>query len=99
MIFHNALGVERDPNEAAQWWQQGALRGDADGQAMLGAACHLGSGMPVDRVLAFAWLLRARAGGSGLAGRFFTAVQTSLSAEELAEAERRATEPLPEHAP
>jgi TPR repeat protein len=91
--------VERDPRMAAHWWERGALRGDADGQAMLGAACHLGSGVPADRVAAFAWLVRARAGGSSLAARFFATVQTSLSAEELAEAERRAAEPLPEHAP
>ncbi len=44
MIFHNALGVERDANAAADWWRKGATRGDADAQAMLGAAYHLGSG-------------------------------------------------------
>jgi hypothetical protein len=44
-------------------------------------------------------LLRARAGGSGLAAQFFAAVQASLSTEELAEAERRAAQPLSELAP
>ena len=33
MIFHNALGVERDPAQAVLWWRRGAERGDADGQA------------------------------------------------------------------
>ena len=40
MLYHNALGVERDAGAAAHWWRRGAERGDADGQAMLGAAYH-----------------------------------------------------------
>src|SRR5205814_5637182 len=98
MIYHNALGVERDPREAAQWWRRGAERGDADGQAMLGAAYHLGSGVAPDRVAAFAWLLRAREGGSALAEPFFAVVERSLSPDEIAEARGRAAEPLPEPA-
>ena len=77
MIFHNALGVERDAREAARWWRRGAERGDADGQAMLGAAYHLGSGVARDRIAAFAWLLRARAGGSALA------IRSSRRSEQL----------------
>jgi TPR repeat protein len=97
MIFHNALGVERDPHKAAEWWRRGARLGDADGQAMLGAACHLGSGVPADPVSAFAWLLRARTGGSSLASRYFDAVKGALSDAELLEAQRRALQPLSEH--
>ena len=98
MIFHNALGVERDPAKAVDWWRRGAERGDADGQAMLGAAFHLGSGVKRNPVEAFVWLLRARAGGSPLAGQFFQAVRAALSPEQIAEAERRAVAPLPEPA-
>jgi len=98
MIFHNALGVERDPAQAVYWWRHGAERGDADGQAMLGAAFHLGSGVTRDPVEALVWLLRARAGGSPLAGQFFQAVRAALPPEQIAEAERRASAPLPEPA-
>ena len=45
VLYHDALGVPRDPTEAARWWQRGAAAGDADGQAMLGAAHVLGSGV------------------------------------------------------
>jgi TPR repeat protein len=96
MIFHNALGVARDPATAAMWWRRAAERGDADGQAMLGAACYLGAGVGHDPVEALAWLLRARAGGSALSRQFFQAVRTVLAADEIAEAERRAAVPLPE---
>ncbi len=57
---------------------------------MLGAAFHLGSGVKRDPVEALVWLLRARAGGSPLAGQFFQAVRAALSSAQIAEAERRA---------
>jgi selenocysteine-specific elongation factor len=70
MMYHNALGIGRDPAVAATWWAKAAARGDADGQAMLGAAHLLGAGVPRDGVAALAWLLRATAGGSALAAPF-----------------------------
>jgi uncharacterized protein len=96
MIFHNALGAERDPAQAVSWWRRGAERGDADAQAMLGAAYHLGAGVARDPIEALVWLLRARAGGSALAAQFFQAVRTALAPADVAEAERRAAAPLPE---
>jgi hypothetical protein len=96
MIFHNALGVERDPAKAVDWWRRGAERGDADGQAMLGAAFHLGSGVKRNPLEACVWLLRARAGGSPLAGQFFQAVRSALTPRQIADAEHRAAAPLPE---
>jgi TPR repeat protein len=84
------LGVPRDPARAADWWRKAALRHDADGQAMLGAAYHLGAGVPHDAVEAFTWLTRARQGNSPLASQFFEAVRRTLTPDEIAEAERRA---------
>ena len=94
MIFYNALGVERNAQAAADWWRKAATRGDGEGQAMLGAAYHLGSGAPRDAVEAFAWLTWARQNGSPLASQFFEAVRQTLSPEQKAEAERRAAAPL-----
>jgi TPR repeat protein len=99
MLYHNALGVPRDPAEAVSWWRRGAAAGDADGQAMLAAACYLGNGVERDPVEAFTWLLRARAGGSALAAPFFDVVGAALDAEERALAERRADMPLSETLP
>jgi uncharacterized protein len=96
MIFHNALGVDRDPALAVSWWRRGAERGDADGQAMLGAAYHLGAGVKRDPMEAFTWLTRAHAGGSALAAGFLDAVRAGLSTQEIAAGERGATAPLPE---
>ena len=96
MIYHNALGVDRDPNVAAHWRGRGAAHGDAAGQAMLGAAHILGRGATQDRVTALAWLLRARRGGSALAEPFLNNARAGLLAEQIAEAERRAAAALPE---
>jgi len=90
MMFHNALGVPRDPAQAVHWWRRGALRGDADGQAMLGAALHLGTGVSRDPVMALAWLLRARDAGSARAAAFLGPARDALSAAQIAEAQRRA---------
>lgn len=99
MIYHNALGVDRDPATAATWWAKAAARGDADGQAMLGAAHLLGAGMPRDGVAALAWLLRASAGGSALAAPFLNNARSALSPEKIAEADSRAAAPLLEPEP
>jgi uncharacterized protein len=99
MIYHNALGVEREPAAAVAWWSKAAASGDADGQAMLGAAYMLGTGINRDSIDALAWLIRARAGGSALAERFLEAARNALPADQRAEAERRATAPLPEAVP
>ena len=71
MIFHNALGVERDRRAG------GAMVGDAPpsvatptARRCSGAALHLGAGVARDGVAALAWLLRARTGGSALAAAY-----------------------------
>jgi uncharacterized protein len=94
MIYHNALGVDRDPGVAVAWWAKAAVHGDADGQAMLGAAYIIGNGLPRDGVAALSWLLRGQAGHSPLASKFLKSARSALSADEIAEAERRAAAPL-----
>lgn len=94
LFYHNALGVERDPIQAAMWWERAAYRNDGDAQAMLGAAYHLGSGRPRDPIASLHWLKRARANASPFADRFFEAVTTACTSEQRAEAARRAALPL-----
>lgn len=94
-LYHDALGVPRDPEAAISWWQKAAALGDADAQAMLGAARLTGSGIERDPAEALAWLLRARDGGSKLAANFIPATHEALSPQEREEAARRAAQPLP----
>jgi len=94
LFYHNALGVERDPIQAAMWWERAAYRNDGDAQAMLGAAYHLGSGRPRDPVEALHWLKRARANASPFADRFFEAVTNACTNDQRAQVARRAALPL-----
>lgn len=89
--FHNdATGTTRDPAAAAHWWRQAAELSEPDAQAMLGAALFLGSGVAANGEEALVWLLRARAGGSALAGNFLGPVCDTLPSEAIARAEAAA---------
>lgn len=90
MIYHDALGVERDAAEAAFWWKRGADAGDPDSQAMLGAAHLLGQGVARDGVTALVFLIKADRGGSQLALRFLKPARDALSDDERARAEELA---------
>jgi TPR repeat protein len=76
------------------WWEKAAYRDDGAGQAMLGAAYHLGSGRARDPVTALMWLKRAKRHYSHFADRFYEAVWAACTPEQREEAERRSQEPL-----
>lgn len=84
MMHHDALGVERDANAAAQWWQRGMAAGDPDAEAMLGAATLLGQGVPTDPERALTLLLAAEGKGSMLAAPFIKAARAAIAPVEPA---------------
>jgi len=84
MIHHDALGVERDADLAAYWWRRGSEAGDADAQAMLGAAMLLGQGVPKDAEGALELLLKAERNGSLLAAPFIKAASAAVAPVEAA---------------
>ena len=95
LLYNSALGVERDTAAAAEWWSKAARLRDADGQAMLGAAHHLGAGVARDPVAALAWLIRPRgrraaSSPTGSIAAFAMAVRRSSARD----AEHRAALPL-----
>lgn len=98
-LYHDALGVERDAALAVEWWRKAALRGDGDGQAMLGAAYLTGAGVATDPLEALVWLYRARDAGAQRATNFIPAAVEANSSSQRAEAERLASEPLPVNHP
>jgi uncharacterized protein len=81
-IFHEGLGVERDPRQAAKWFLEAAHQGHAGAQAMVGAACHLGIGVPVDRQNAARWLTVSAFQGNPLAQAYLPRVKAELTPEE-----------------
>ena len=101
-MYVNGLGVPQDNVEAVWWYRRAAEQGSADAQSNLGFMYGTGAGVPPDYVAAHMWFNLAAARLTGedrnqavtrrdiVAGR--------MSADQLAEAERRAREwqPTPE---
>ena len=81
-IFHEGLGVERDPQRAARWFLQAAHQGHAGAQAMIGAALHLGSGVPADRQNAARWLAVSAFQGNPMAQAYLPRVTAELTPDE-----------------
>ncbi len=84
MLYHNLSRRGARRRRGRPLVAEGRGGGRRAGQAMLGAAHHIGSGVPRIPVTAYAWLLRAQAGGSQLAAPFMTSAREALSPEQLA---------------
>jgi TPR repeat protein len=81
-IFHEGLGVARDPEQAAWWWLQATRQNHAGAQAMLGAAAHLGIGVEADRFNAMRLLMLSAVQGNPIAKAYLPTVNAELTADE-----------------
>lgn len=81
-IFHEGLGVARDPEQAAFWFLQAAQRGHAGAQAMIGVACHLGIGVEASRLRAARWLRASAEQGNPLGQAYLPRVEAELTPDE-----------------
>ena len=85
-------GVARDDAEAARWYGLAADQGHAGAQYNLGVLYQDGRGVERDDVRAYVWLDLAASGGAAFAAASRDALARSMSADEIAEAERRVRE-------
>jgi TPR repeat protein len=81
-IYHEGLGVERDPQQAAAWFLKAAQRGHAGAQMMIGVACHLGIGVDTNRVASARWLAASQDQGNAHAGAYLKRVLGELTPAE-----------------
>jgi TPR repeat protein len=81
-IFHEGLGVARDPQQAASWFLQAAQRGHPGAQMMIGVACHLGIGVEAHRLRAARWLMASAAQGNPFAQAYLPRVDAELTPDE-----------------
>ena len=94
LSYDTGMGVPQDSAEAARWFRRAADQGDATAQQNLGVMYANGEGVPREFVAAHMWLNVAAAQATGatrasaLQGRDVVAQQ--LTADQIAEAERRA---------
>lgn len=88
-LHMQGLGVPRDPTRAAGWYRRAAELGDAVGQLNIGDLLSRGVGVPRDRVKGYMWLGLAAAQGRTWAADRQKEIAASMSASEIAEAEKR----------
>jgi TPR repeat protein len=92
VMYSSGTGVQEDQTEAVKWYRMAAEQGDADAQHNLGVMYDNGAGVPEDDVEAYAWFSVVATGGQIRGEKFRDSVKEQLTAEQLAEAQKRATE-------
>jgi TPR repeat protein len=91
-MYSTGRGMPADGAEAVKWYRMAAEQGDADAQHNLGVMYDNGAGVPEDDVEAYAWFSVVATGGQIRGEKFRDSVKEQLTAEQLAEAQKRATE-------
>ena len=92
MMNQRGEGIPRNNPEAARWFRLAAEHGLAQAQVRLGLSYFLGEGVPQDYVLAHKWLNLAAGQGheGGVSGRYV--VETEMTRDQIAEAQKLARE-------
>jgi hypothetical protein len=99
--YEEGYGVAKDLGEAVKWYRKAAEQGNGFGQFNLGVCCSNGRGVIKDLVQAHKWYNLASAQGLELTSikpRLFV-IERMMTREQIAEAQRRASEFKPRKAP
>ena len=95
-LYVDGEGVPKDNAQAAVWYRKAAEQGDAEAQFNLAVFYRLGQGVPLDLVEAFKWSAvaagRLSSDQEKANAAFLEATARMLTAERLAEAQKRASE-------
>lgn len=86
--LYEGLNGHQNPIEGVKWLRQAADLGDGDAQFTLAVAYQEGNGVPKDAVLGYMWMNLAAASGSREAASIREILRKSMTAEQLAEAQR-----------
>lgn len=88
--YSDGKGVIEDDKVAVKWFRLAAYQGNDSSQNNLGVRYQYGSGVLEDYVEAYAWYLIAAMNGSELATTNKQKLKLILSAEQIAEGQKRA---------
>jgi len=91
-IYFRGDGVPRDFTRALQWYQKAADQGLDRAQVSLGGLYAAGEGVPKDLVIAYVWFNLAAAQGNGQAKGSRDTLETQMTREQVAEAQRLSSE-------
>jgi uncharacterized protein len=90
-MYSNGEGTPKDDAKAVMWYQKAASSGNAHAQQNLGVAYISGDGVAIDLVLGYAWSNLASGQGNVDAGKNRNIAATRMSPNEIAEAQRLAS--------
>jgi TPR repeat protein len=95
-LYVDGEGVPKDNTQAAVWYREAAEQGDAEAQFNLAVFYRMGQGVPLDLIEAVKWSTIAMDRLSGdqqkANAAFLEGTARMLTAERLAEAQKRASE-------
>ena len=89
-FYQGNLGVEKDYVQAVKWYRKAAEQNVASAQISLGACYANDHGVARDYVEAYKWFLLASAQGCEGARERLTTLETRMSREQIAAAQKRA---------
>jgi len=90
LAFARGVGVERDFQQAAEWYRKAALQRDIGAMNNLGVLYIQGTGVSQDFSQAYLWLHLAAQGGSTGSARNRDQLTLYMTADQIAEAMRQA---------
>ncbi|HBP87371.1 MAG TPA: hypothetical protein PKK23_19165 [Nitrospirales bacterium] len=91
-LYAEGKGVPQNEKEAVRWWRISATQRHVHAQYSLGHAYAIGQGVPLDIVQAHMWLSLATAQGQQEALEERDEIATTMTATQIAEAQRLAQE-------
>lgn len=89
-LYESGRGVPQDHKEAARWFIKAAEQGEPLSQYDLGQRYIVGLGVPTNNIEALKWLILAAGNGQVDAARKRDELRSSMSRNEIAEAEKLA---------
>ena len=92
ICYNHGEGVAKDQVEAVKWYRKAAEQNFAKAQYNLGLCYAKGEGVAKDQVEAYKWLLLAARQGDEDAKKSITALESTLTPEQIAEGQKRARE-------
>jgi TPR repeat protein len=92
LAYDYGRGVAENDAEAVKWYRKAAEQGGAEAQGHFGSMYTNGTGIAQNDVLAHMWTNLARAQGNEVAGENMQLLINRMTPEQIAEAQRLATE-------
>lgn len=96
-MYLSGSGVKQDYAQALKLARAAAEQGSTEAQYALGGMYELGQGVPLDYMQAHVWYSLSASTGDEQAIRKKAALETTMSADQMAEARRRETEWIKSH--